>query len=95
MVWQAEAGISYEAARREADFASKEIIIVENYLEGLKILSTKYDDTRLLTFVADFQRSDAYIKGFEKTVRLAELRNVPVNRILKNKAEIDKYFGGK
>lgn len=87
--------ISYEAARREADFASKEIIIVENYLEGLKILSTKYDDTRLLTFVADFQRSDAYIKGFEKTVRLAELRNVPVNRILKNKAEIDKYFGGK
>ena len=48
-----------------------------------------------MTFVADFQRSDAYIKGFEKTVRLAELRNVPVNRILKNKAEIDKYFGGK
>lgn len=87
--------ISYGYAKREAEFASKEIIVIENYIEGLKILSVKYDDTRLLTFVADFQKSDAYIEAFGKSVELAKLRNVPANKILKSKADIDKYFGGK
>lgn len=87
--------ILYGYAEREADFAKKEIIIVQNYIEGLKILSIKYDDTRLLTFVTDFQKSDAYIEAFEKSVALAELRNVPANKILKGKSDIDRYFGGK
>lgn len=87
--------ISYGYAKRESEFASKEIIVIENYIEGLKILSVKYDDTRLLTFVADFQKSDAYIEAFGKSVELAKLRNVPANKILKSKADIDKYFGGK
>ena len=87
--------ISYYHARESSDFAAKEITIVENYIEGLKILSAKYDDARLLTFIADFKKSDAYIKAFERSVQLAELRNVPANRILKDKADIDRYFGGK
>lgn len=87
--------ISYDHARESSDFAAKEITIVENYIEGLKILSAKYDDARLLTFIADFKKSDAYIKAFERSVQLAELRNVPANRILKDKADIDRYFGGK
>ena len=87
--------ISYDHARESSDFAAKEITIVENYIEGLKILSAKYDDARLLTFIADFKKSDAYIKAFEKSAQLAELRNVPANRILKDKADIDRYFGGK
>ena len=87
--------ISYGHAKRTSDFAAKEITIVENYIEGLKILSAKYDDARLLTFIADFKKSDAYIKAFERSVQLAELRNVPANRILKDKADIDRYFGGK
>ena len=86
--------ISYDHARESSDFAAKEITI-ENYIEGLKILSAKYDDARLLTFIADFKKSDAYIKAFERSVQLAELRNVPANRILKDKADIDRYFGGK
>lgn len=86
---------SYGYAKREADFASKEIIIIENYIEGLKILSVKYDDARLLTFIDDFQKSSAYIDAFEKSAELANLRNVPANKILKSKADIDKYFGGK
>lgn len=84
--------ISYGHAKREADFASKEIIVVENYIEGLKILSMKYDDARLLTFVDDFKKSGAYIEVFGKSAELAELRNVPADRILKNKADIDRYF---
>lgn len=82
-------------AKREADFASAKIIVVENYIEGLKILSVKYDDARLLTFVTDFQKSDAYIDAFGKSAQLAELRNVPASRILKSKPDIDRYFGGK
>lgn len=91
---EAKRGIAYSHAKKDADYAKKEIIIIENYIEGLKILSTMYDDARLLTFVADFQRSDAYIEAFEKSAALAELRNVPANKILKSKADIDRYFGG-
>ena len=29
------------------------------------------------------------------SAQLAELRNVPSNRVLKSKADIDRYFGGK
>lgn len=87
--------ISYGHAKEETEFTSEEIIIVKNYIEGLKILAVKYDDDKLLTFIDDFQKSDAYIDAFEKSVVLAELRDVPTNKILKNKADIDKYFGGK
>lgn len=87
--------ISYGHVKESSDFAAKEITIVENYIEGLKILSVKYDDARLLVFIADFKKSDAYIEAFEKSAQLAELRNVPANRILKDKADIDRYFGGK
>ena len=87
--------ISYGYTTREADFAAKESIIVENYIEGLKILSIMYDDAHLLTFVDDFKKSGAYIKAFGKSAELAELRNVPANKILKSKADIDRYFGGK
>ena len=86
--------ISYGNAKREADFAAKKIIIVENYIEGLKILSVMYDDDRLLTFITDFQNSGAYIEALGKSVELAELRNVPSHKILRSKADIDKYFKG-
>ena len=58
------------------------------------ILSEKYNDKELLTFIRDLQSSDAYIQGFEKTVTLARKRNVPKDEILSNKAEIDNYFMG-
>ena len=86
---------SYNHAKKEFDFASKEIVIVSNYIEGLKILAHQYDDHHLLMFISDFEKSDAYIEAFGKSVTLAEVRNVPVNRILKSKLDIDKYFGGK
>lgn len=86
---------TYICTKQKADFAIKEIPIIENYLEGLKILSVEYDDDRLLTFVEDFQKSDAYIKAFGKSAELAELRNVPASKILKSKVDIDRYFGGK
>lgn len=87
--------IRYNSAKKDAEFASKEVLIVTNYMEGLKILAHQYDDRLLLMFVRDFEKSDAYIDAFAKSAKLAELRNVPSNKILKNKSDIDRYFGGK
>ena len=72
--------------------AEREKIIVENYIEGLNILAYRYDDRSLLDFVNDLQNSNAYEAAFEKTVKLAELRNVPPDRILRSKQDIDDYF---
>ena len=85
---------SYGSAKKEADFASKETVIVKNYIEGLKILSLKYDDKLLLMFIDDFEKSNAYKEASEKSVSLAKLRDVPEGKILKDKDAIDKYFGG-
>ena len=87
--------ISYGYAKKEANFAAREIVIIENYISGLKSLSAIYNDAHLLTFVTDFQRSGTYLEAFGKSIALAELRNVPENKILKNKADIDRYFRGK
>ena len=58
------------------------------------MLSAKYDDMILLTFVNDFENSHAYAEAFAKTVALAKKRDVPEDKILKNKADIDKFFSG-
>lgn len=64
-------------------------------MEGLKILARQYDDSHLLMFVSDFEKSDAYVEAFGKSAKLGELRNVPSNKILKSKSDIDNYFGRK
>ena len=45
-------------------------------------------------FIDDFEKSDAYTEAFEKSVSLAKLRDVPSDKILKDKDAIDRYFGG-
>lgn len=92
---EAKRAVAYYHAKTEADFAVRERSIVENYIAGLKILSAQYNDAHLLIFVEDFQNSSAYVDAFQKSVRLAELRSVPEDRILKSKADIDRYFGVK
>ncbi len=68
--------------------------IIADYIEGLKYLAEIYDDKSLLTFVNELRESDMYIQAFDKTIFLAEKRNVPKDEILKNKADIDSYFKG-
>lgn len=75
-------------------FIKRETIIVDDYIEGLKTLSEAYDDKELLNFINDFQTSNLYEDAFAKSVRLAELRNVPDEKTVKSKAEIDSYFRG-
>lgn len=91
---EAERAFVYHGAIHDAEFAERERTVVENYLQGLRILSEKYNDRELVAFIHDFKKSDAYITAFEKTVSLAELRDVPSDNILRNKMDIDTYFGG-
>jgi len=69
-------------------------IIVNDYIDGLNELSEIYNDNTLSNFVKDFESSDLYIKAFNKSVMLAEKRNVDSDKILRNKASIDNYFNG-
>lgn len=91
---EAKRGIMKKEAQREAYFLRREKLIVENYVAGLKCLAEIYDDSLLLTFVEDLEQSDMYKQAFEKTVLLAQKRNVPKEKILMNKADIDNYFNG-
>lgn len=87
-------GIQSSKAKEEALFKKREKVIVSDYISGLKILSEVYNDEILLSFVNDFQSSHLYKEAFNKSIQLAELRNVPENQILKSKDDIDLYFRG-
>lgn len=83
-----------QKAESEAQFARREVTIVENYLNGLSLLSELYNDKDLVSFVDDFRQSDMYVQAFQKSARLAELRKVSKYKILRSKADIDSYFRG-
>ena len=89
-----EREIKKKTAGEEVYFLRREKVIVEDYILGLKYLSEIYDDALFLTFVDDFKKSGMYRQAFEKTVLLAEKRNVPKEDILRNKSDIDAYFRG-
>ena len=76
----------------EVYFLRRKRTVIEYYIEGLKCLSTIYDDQLLLTFVDDLNNSDSYIEAFRKSSQLAEKRNVPQEKILRTKSDIDSYF---
>ena len=91
---EANRGIKKKAALEEGYFLRREKIVVEDYITGLKCLAEAYDDGLLLAFVDDLKQSDMYKQAFEKSVLLAEKRNVPQEDIVRNKVEIDAYFRG-
>lgn len=91
---EAKRAADIRIAESDAQFARREIIIVDNYLDGLSLLSEIYADKNLVDFVNDLKRSDMYIQAFEKSVKLAEFRKVPEKDILRTKADIDSYFRG-
>ena len=90
-----EAGRKIEIVQLNEDSSviERERKILNDYLNGLEKLAEIYNDDELLRFTDDFRSSNAYKQGFEKTIALAEKRGVPEERMLKNKTEIDDYFG--
>lgn len=89
---EAKRVVSIRIADSDVQFAQREMTIVDNYLGGLSLLFEIYDDSNLVDFVNDLRCSDMYIRAFEKSVKLAELRKVPEKDILRTKADIDSYF---
>ena len=89
---EGNSGIKLYQAKKENLSIRQEKIIIADYIDGLKILSNAYDDKNLLLFTEELKESDMYIKAYEKSVLLAEKRNVPESQILRNKADIDSYF---
>ena len=93
---ETERAIEINIDRQSALLAQREKTIVEDYLLNLHRLAQIYDDELLACFVDDFRRSDMYKEAFRKSVHLAEMRKVDMDKILKTKADIDAYFvGGK
>ena len=74
--------------------AERQKAIVENYIEGLNKLKAKYDDEYYLSFVDDLRAND-YKSAFAKSISLAKLRDVPSDKIVNNKKDIDNYFNPK
>ncbi len=91
---EANQAVVIRKAESKAQFSRRELIIVENYLSGLTLLSELYDDKDLVDFLGDFKSSDMYFQAFQKSARLAELRKVPDSEILRTKSDVDSYFMG-
>ena len=91
---EARRGIKTSKAKVEAEFLQRERTIVNDYINGFRVISAAYNDEYLLTFVNDFQSSGLYIEAFNKSVELAKLRNVPENKAVSKKTDIDFYFRG-
>ena len=91
---EANRGIKKVVLKEEVVILRRNRMIIEDYVAGLNYLAEIYDDASLLSFIQDLKSSDLYVRAFEKTVKLAEMRRVPDSKILHNKAEIDSYFKG-
>lgn len=87
-------GIKASKTQTDMRFLKREKVIVCDYIEGLKYLSEIYNDKELLSFTEEFETSAMYETAFTKSVQLAKLRNVPDNKYVKAKKEIDSYFQG-
>lgn len=91
---EARTGLKRHALKEDIVVIHRQKIILEDYIEGLNYLAEVYDDKKLLLFAQEFRESDMYIKSFEKSVLLAQKRQVPDNVLLKDKSDIDSYFIG-
>ncbi len=84
--------IKYHQKKAESDFAQREKAVVESYIAGLRELEQMYNDRELILCISGLRNSNAYLSAFQSSAKLAELRNVPSDRILKSKSDIDSYF---
>ncbi len=91
---EASRGFKSSHVEEKIYFLRRKRIVAEDYVAGLRVLADLYDDEQLLTLVDDLKKSNAYKTAFEKSVRLAEKRRVPEERILRTKGDIDAYFLG-
>ena len=86
--------IALHSAKEQSQFTLREKAIVEDYLNDLDRLARLYDDENLVSFVDSFKTSDAYIRAFEASARLAELRGVSENEAARQQSGNRRVFRG-
>lgn len=89
---EANRSIRRRFAKENVVVLSREKRIIIDYVKGLEYLAEIYDDELLRIFTQEIKESDIYVQAFEKSVVLAEKRNVASDRILRTKKDIDEYF---
>lgn len=89
---EAKRKIKKYSVQDELAFTRRDRVIILSYVDGLKLLAEAYNDDSLLSFVNDLQNSKMYVEAFDKTIKLAEIRKVPGEKILRTKDDIDLYF---
>lgn len=91
---EAKRGIHLKKVQSDVAFAKCEWIIVKDYVEALNQLAEIYGDKSLAQFVNNMTMCELHLKAFQETSLMSEKANVPTEKILKNKADIDHYFIG-
>lgn len=89
---EAKDSIKRKLVEEDIEILENKKVMAKDYLNGLKIIANTYDDKDLLIFTRDLEE---YMQKFEESILIAEKRNVPSDCILRNKADIDRYFGGR
>lgn len=92
MYGETRRGLKKITLKGNAYLLRRERTLLVDYIDGLNILSNAYNDKELLLFIDNFKTSDLYKEAFDKSAKLAELRNVPKDKILYSKIDIDSYF---
>ena len=92
MYGETKRGLKKITLKGNAYLLRRERTLLVDYIDGLNILSNAYNDKELLSFIDNFKTSDLYKEAFDKSAKLAELRNVPKDKILYSKMDIDSYF---
>ena len=82
--------IHYHKAKHQAKFAQEQKTIVEDYIDGLKVLYVQYDDKNLIDSISHIESLETAKEAFGNAITLAEKRGVP--NALTTKESIDNYF---
>ena len=82
--------VHYHIAKHQAEYAQEQKTIVEDYIDGLKVLYVQYDDKDLIDSISHIESLETAKEAFGNAITLAEKRGVP--NALTTKESIDNYF---
>lgn len=85
---EASSGFSRHILKEEVLILRRQKTIIADYVEALQDLANRYDDRTLLEFTKALKNNDM----LKVSVEIATRRNVPQEKILKDKKDIDNYF---
>lgn len=95
LLWKSCESFSNATVKRMLTVAHGTFCLIDIGDESIRAIATGAgNDKDLFSFVDDFQKCNLYKDAFVKSVQLAKLRNVPDEKSVKSKAEIDNYFRG-